>query len=55
MVDFQILVASLEQHGHTVEQVIEVPKDAGDAELVVDGKLITSEEARQLLADAESR
>ncbi len=55
MVDFQVLIASLQAHGHTVERAIETPKDAGDAELIVDGRLLTLEEARQLLSDAEAK
>ena len=55
MVDYDILVTSLEQRGFHVERVINVPSNAGTAELVVDGKLITLEEARQLLEDAKPK
>lgn len=53
MVDFDTLVQSLNNYGFAVERVFEVPSNAGDAELIVDGQLISLSEARQLLADAE--
>ena len=53
MVDYETLIASLQQRGHTVNHAIEVPSNAGTAELMVDGKLISLEEARELLSDAK--
>ena len=55
MVDYETLIAALEQRGYLVTHAIEVPSNAGTAELMVDGKLITLEEARLLLADAEPK
>lgn len=55
MVDYDLLVASLQARGYKVDEVIRTASNAGDAELRVDGKLITLEEARKLLADTESR
>ncbi len=55
MVDYDVLIAVLRSNGHTVEHVIEVPSNAGTAELTVDGKVITLEQARQLLVDAEPK
>ena len=49
------MVGSLEQRGYHVDRVINVPANAGTAELMVDGKLITLEEARQLLEDAQPK
>lgn len=55
MIDFDTLVASLRHYGYSVERVIEVPENAGEAELIVDGQLRSLAEVRALLADAESR
>lgn len=55
MIDFDTLVASLRRYGFTVERVFEVPENAGEAELIVDGKVLTLAEVRQLLADAEAK
>lgn len=52
MVDYQTLVIALINHGHTVEHVIDTPANAGTGELVVDGRLITLEQARALLPQA---
>ena len=53
MVDFDTLIASLETRGYQVERVIHTPANAGDAELVIDGKLVSLEDARQLLEDSQ--
>lgn len=55
MIDFETLVTSLQERGYNVERIIEVPENAGKAELVVDGNLITLAEARQLLVDSEPK
>ena len=55
MVDFDTLVTSLGRYGYKVERVIEVPANAGEAELIVDGQVLALAEARQLLVDAEAR
>ena len=55
MVDFDTLTASLESRGYHVERTIHTPENAGTAEFVVDGKLISLEEARKLLEDAQSK
>lgn len=55
MIDYDTLVRSLEAHGHTVDHVIEVPSNAGTAELTVDGKVLTLEEARALLDNVASK
>lgn len=55
MVDFDTLVASLERYGYTVQRVIEVPENAGEAELIVDGQVFSLAAVRQLLEDAEAR
>ena len=55
MIDYETLVASLRAAGHTVGKVIPVPANAGTAEIPVDGKMLTLEEARQLLADKEPK
>ena len=55
MVDYELLIASLQQRGFKAEHAIEVPSNAGTAEVMVDGKLISLEEARQLLTDTEPK
>jgi hypothetical protein len=49
MVDIDLIVQTLRQHGHTVEHVFSVPDNAGAYELVVDGNTLNLEEARALL------
>jgi predicted Rdx family selenoprotein len=48
-VDIDLLVKVLRQHGHTVEEVISVPENAGVFELKIDGEMLNLEEARDLL------
>ena len=55
MVDYEVLTAALLNYGHKVERVIDVPKNAGNAEFIVDGRLLTLVEARQLLEEAEAK
>ncbi len=55
MVDYDLLIASLQQRGYHVDRVIEVPSNAGTAELVIDGKMLSLEEARKLLEVAEPK
>ena len=55
MVDTELLVNALRAYGHTVTHTTNVPKNAGMWEFDVDGKMLTLEEARELLAaDEES-
>jgi hypothetical protein len=55
MVDTDLLVAALRQHGHTVGHVISVPSNAGNYEFEVDGKLLSLEEARLLVESDDLR
>lgn len=55
MVDYETLIAALQQRGYTAHHAVEVPSNAGTAEIMVDGKLITLEEARALLTEGESK
>ncbi len=55
MVDHDTLVASLRNFGFNVERFIEVPENAGDSQVLIDGKLFTLTEARLMLAEAEKR
>ena len=55
MVDHDTLVASLRNFGFNVERFIEVPENAGDSQVVIDGKLFTLSEVRLMLAEAEER
>lgn len=55
MVDYDTLVASLRTHGFAVERVIQVPETAGDSQFMIDGKLFTLTEVRNMLAEAEER
>jgi hypothetical protein len=51
MVDIDLIVGALRKRGHTVDTVISVPENAGTYELMIDGNLLTLEEARHLLED----
>ena len=55
MVDIDLIVQILRQHGHRVESVFPVPDNAGEYELIVDGNTLTLEEARQLLEKDEPK
>jgi len=55
MVDIDLLVKVLKQHGHSVETVFPVPDNAGEYELSVDGNLLPLEEARMLLERDDAR
>ena len=53
MVDLDLLANQLRAFGHTVTSHFAVPNNAGTYEFHVDGKAITLEEARALLAADE--
>lgn len=55
MVDIDLIVQTLRQHGHRVEGVFRVPDNAGEYELVIDGNTLNLEEARQLLEQDEKK
>jgi hypothetical protein len=55
MVDIDLLVQILRQHGHSVESVFPVPENAGAYELIIDGNTLNLEEARQLLEQDEAK
>jgi|GEM_PF-1352924 len=55
MVDIDLLVQTLRQHGHNVEHVFSVPENAGAYELTIDGNILNLEEARQLLEHDEAK
>jgi len=55
MVDIDLIVQTLRQHGHTVDGVFSVPDNAGAYELVVDGNTLNLEEARVLLEADEAK
>jgi hypothetical protein len=54
MVDIDLIVQTLRQHGHRVDRVISVPENAGEYEFIVDGNTLNLEEARQLLEKDEA-
>lgn len=55
-VDIDLLVKQLRDRGHTVEGVHEVPSNAGDWELIIDGNFLNLEEARRVLElDTETK
>ena len=39
MIDIDLIVQTLRQHGHRVDSVISVPENAGEYEFVIDGNL----------------
>jgi len=55
MIDIDLIVQTLRQHGHRVDSVISVPENAGEYELIIDGNTLTLEEARQLLEQDEAK
>jgi hypothetical protein len=55
MVDIDLIVQTLRQHGHRVDSVISVPANAGEYEIVVDGNALNLEEARALLERDEAK
>jgi hypothetical protein len=55
MVDIDLIVQTLRQHGHTVDGVFSVPDNAGEYELVIDGNTLNLEEARAILEADESK
>jgi hypothetical protein len=55
MVDIDLIVQTLRQHGHRVDSVISVPENAGEYELVIDGNAFNLEEARELLEHDEAK
>jgi hypothetical protein len=55
MIDIDLIVQTLRQHGHRVDSVISVPENAGEYEFVIDGNILNLEEARQLLEQDEAK
>jgi hypothetical protein len=55
MVDIDLLVAALRDRGHTVENVIRVPENAGEYEMTVDGNFLNLEQARAFLEADEAK
>jgi hypothetical protein len=55
MVDTDLIVQTLRQHGHRVDGVISVPENAGEYEFIIDGNTLNLEEARQLLEQDEAK
>jgi hypothetical protein len=49
MVDIDLLVQELRENGHTVEDVHEVPPNAGEYILVIDGEECNLDQARRVL------
>jgi hypothetical protein len=55
MVDIDLIVQTLRQHGHRVENIVSVPDNAGEYELTIDGTILNLEEARQVLEEDEAK
>ena len=55
MVDIDLIVQTLRQHGHTVGNVIPVTANAGAYEFIIDGNTLTLDEARELLEQDEAK
>ncbi len=55
MIDTDLIVKLLREHGHTVESVFHVPENAGQYEFAVDGALLSLAEARELLEREDHR
>ena len=55
MVDIDLLVEALRNRGHRVEDIIHVPENAGEYEMIVDGNLLNLEQARAFLEADETK
>ena len=55
MIDTDLIVKLLRDHGHAVESVFHVPENAGEYEFSVDGTLLTLSETRELLELEDDR
>jgi hypothetical protein len=55
MIDTDLIVKLLRDHGHKVESVFHVPENAGEYEFSVDGTLLSLAETRQLLEREDDR
>jgi hypothetical protein len=55
MIDTDLIVKLLRDHGHKVESVFHVPENAGEYEFSVDGTLLTLAETRELLEREDDR
>ncbi len=55
MIDTDLIVKLLRDHGHTVESVFHVPENAGEYEFSVDGNLLSLSETRDLLELEDDR
>ena len=55
MIDTDLIVKLLRNHGHKVESVFHVPENAGEYEFSVDGTLLTLAETRELLEREDDR
>jgi hypothetical protein len=53
MVDIDLIVQTLRNNGHDVQDVHHVPDNAGEYELVIDGKAFNLEGARGVLEQDE--
>lgn len=53
--DIELLIKTLRTKGHSVNGVHHVPENAGEYELIVDGKGISLEEAREILERDEPK
>ena len=49
MVDIDLIVKELRENGHTVEDVHQVPPNAGEYVLIIDGEEFNLDQARGIL------
>ncbi len=54
MIDIELLLQQLRNHGHTVGHWRVLPDNAGAYEMQVDGEMLTLDEARALLEADEA-
>lgn len=55
MIDTDLIVKLLRDHGHKVDSVFHVPENAGEYEFTVDGTLLSLSETRELLELEDDR
>jgi hypothetical protein len=55
MIDIDLTAQALRHYGHTVGEIIPVPENAGEYELVVDGEMLSLAEVNTLLEEDEAK
>ena len=54
MIDTKLIVEDLRRYGHTVDEVVPLPENAGSYEFMVDGAMLTLAQVNELLETEQS-